>query len=67
MVYNLRIDTPYNTIYLLVDDIMDLDVEEIIHQPWVKRVWYRWIETEVEADKRCKRLVKVKEGDKYGK
>ena len=67
MVYNLRIDTPYNTIYLLVDDIMDPDVEEIIHQPWVKAVWMRWIDEEKEVDKCCKRLVKVKEGDKYGK
>lgn len=58
--YNLRIDTPYNTIYLLVDDVMDEDVQEIIHQPWAKQVFYKWIETEAEVDKRCKRLVRGK-------
>lgn len=65
--YNLRLDTAYNTIYLLVDDVLDPEVQEIIRQPWVKAVWTRWIETEVEADKRCKRLVKVKEGGMNGK
>ena len=65
--YNLRLDTTYNTIYLLVDDVLDPEVQEIIYQPWVKAVWYRWIDMESEIDKRCKRLVKVKEGGNYGK
>lgn len=65
--YNLRLDTAYNTIYLLVDDVLDPKVQEIIHQPWVKAVWTRWIDMESEIDKRCKRLVKVKEGGNYGK
>lgn len=65
--YNLRLDTTYNTIYLLVDDVLDPEVQEIIHSPWVKAVWTRWIETEVETDKRCKRLVKMKEGGMNGK
>ena len=65
--YNLRLDTTYNTIYLLVDDVLDPEVQEIIREPWVKAVWYRWIGAEAEADKRCKRLVKAKEGGMNGK
>lgn len=58
--YNLRIDTPYNTIYLLVDDVMDEDVQEIIHQPWVKQVFYRCTQEETVVDTRYKRLVRRK-------
>lgn len=58
--YNLRLDTIYNTIYLLVDDVLDPDVQEIIREPWVKQVWYRFIDEEKEVDKRCKRLVRGK-------
>lgn len=36
--YKLTIETPYNTIYLLVDDENSEEIEEILSQPWVKSV-----------------------------
>ena len=36
--YKLTIETPYNTIYLLVDDEDSEEIEEILSQPWVKSV-----------------------------
>ncbi len=64
--YNLTLDTTIGPIYLIVDDVMDPDVEEIIHQPWVKSVMYRYHEVEDNENGKFKRLVKVKGGDDCG-
>ena len=59
--YKVRLDTIYNTIYLLVDDINDPAVAEIIHQPWVKQVWTNWIDGEIEENTQYKRLIRRKD------
>ena len=65
--YKLTIDTTIGPIYLLVDDIKDPDIDEIIHQPWVKSVTSQYNEMEDNENGKFKRLIKVKGGDEYGK
>ena len=60
-VYNVEIETQYNTIYLTVDDIDDPDVKEIITQPWVVHVKYWRVVGDNVKDNGFKRLVRRKE------
>lgn len=59
--YKLTILTPYNTIYLLVDDINDRDIKEIVRQPWVKRYEYYYISDDTKVDACYKRLIRRKD------
>lgn len=61
--YNLTIETPYNTIYLCVDALDYPEVDEILKQPWVKSVKVDEILPEKCDNGKFKRLVRRKDAE----
>lgn len=60
--YKLTILTPYNTIYLSVDDVNAPDIKEILSQPWVKDVKIEVNTADFDENGMFKRLVRGKYG-----
>ena len=58
--YNFEITTPYNVIYLTVDNPNDPDLVEILEQPWVIDVKYWRVLEEKDENCKFKRLRRVK-------
>ena len=67
MMYNLTLYTKYGTIYLLVDDVLTYDIQELMHRPWVEGVAYRWHDGRDNENGKFKRLIIPNERRKHRK
>ena len=60
--YNIKLDTKYGDIKIIVNDIHDEDVQTIIERPYINGVYIRCIDEEIKTNKysKIKRLKKEK-------